>query len=257
MTLYVDAPQWPAHGRHFAHLISDRSYDELHAFAAEVGLHPRSYDGDHYDVPQERHADVVAAGARLVDGREVVRLLHATGLRFRKRKGERPMGRYPDVVPTVAGPHHLDVIVSDQEPPEPTTSAAATFVFDRSDRLLMVHSRARGGWEAPAGAREPGETPRAGAVREVREETGFDLDEALLRPIGYERITQSRPSPRWPHLPHCHVAIYAADLDVDGPSLTPYRTEVHDAVWVPLDQVPEHCSAQFWWPVLDWFLQQR
>ena len=53
------------------------------------------------------------------------------------------------------------------------------------------------------------------------------------------------------------MAIYAADLDVDGPSLTPYRTEVHDAVWVPLNQVHERCSAQFWWPVLDWFLQQR
>ncbi|MEU0459181.1 DUF4031 domain-containing protein, partial [Streptomyces sp. NPDC006129] len=30
----MDPPTWPGHGRMWSHLVSDVSYDELHAFAA-------------------------------------------------------------------------------------------------------------------------------------------------------------------------------------------------------------------------------
>ncbi|MDZ4045254.1 MAG: DUF4031 domain-containing protein, partial [Rhodoglobus sp.] len=33
MTVLVDSPLWPAHGRLWAHLVSDESLDELHDFA--------------------------------------------------------------------------------------------------------------------------------------------------------------------------------------------------------------------------------
>ncbi len=87
--MLIDTPRWPAHGRLWAHLVSDRSLAELHAFAAAAGLPRRSFEGDHYDVPDERHDAVVAAGARLVDGRVLVRALQHSGLRLPKRKGER------------------------------------------------------------------------------------------------------------------------------------------------------------------------
>ena len=38
MTLYVDPPTWPGHGRMWSHLVSDVSFDELHAFAREAGI---------------------------------------------------------------------------------------------------------------------------------------------------------------------------------------------------------------------------
>ncbi|WP_225097952.1 DUF4031 domain-containing protein [Streptomyces sp. CoH27] len=84
MTLYLDPPAWPGHGRLWSHLISDVSYDELHAFAEKLEVPRRAFDGDHYDIPAHRYADVVAAGAVEVSSREVVRLLHASGLRRRK-----------------------------------------------------------------------------------------------------------------------------------------------------------------------------
>ena len=34
VTVLIDPPRWPAHGRVWSHLVSDESYDELHAFAA-------------------------------------------------------------------------------------------------------------------------------------------------------------------------------------------------------------------------------
>ena len=63
MTILIDDPRWPAHGRLWAHLVSDSDLDELHAFAEANGIPRRGFDRDHYDVPDEAHARLVAAGA--------------------------------------------------------------------------------------------------------------------------------------------------------------------------------------------------
>ena len=85
MTILVDAPTWPGHGRLWSHLVSDTSYEELHAFADEIGLPRRAFERDHYDVIAERFEDVLAAGAQLVTSREIVARLRAAGLRQRKQ----------------------------------------------------------------------------------------------------------------------------------------------------------------------------
>ena len=84
MTVYIDPPTWPGHGRLWSHLVSDTSYAELHEFAARLGIPRRAFERDHYDVHAERYAGAVAAGARPVSTREIVRRLHASGLRRRK-----------------------------------------------------------------------------------------------------------------------------------------------------------------------------
>ena len=38
MTVLIDQPIWPAHDTLWAHLVSDSSLDELHAFAARAGI---------------------------------------------------------------------------------------------------------------------------------------------------------------------------------------------------------------------------
>ena len=85
VTVLVDPPRWPAHGRLWSHLVSDTSYAELHDFADRLGIPERGFDHDHYDIPQERYAEVVAAGATEVDGKELIRRLIASGLRQRKK----------------------------------------------------------------------------------------------------------------------------------------------------------------------------
>ena len=84
MTILIDPPTWPGHGRLWSHLASDTSLEELHAFAEGIGLPRRAFERDHYDVLAERFDDAVAAGAQLVSSREIVRRLHAAGLRRRK-----------------------------------------------------------------------------------------------------------------------------------------------------------------------------
>ena len=86
MAIYLDPPLWPAHDTHFSHLISDSSLEELHSFASAAGIPERAFDGDHYDVPERRFDDLVAAGAIPVDGRTLVRKLVASGLRIPARQ---------------------------------------------------------------------------------------------------------------------------------------------------------------------------
>ncbi len=85
MAILIDDPLWPAHGRLWAHLVTDSDLEELHAFAAANGIPRRGFDLDHYDVPEEAHARLIAAGAQHVSGRELVRRLIASGLRVRGR----------------------------------------------------------------------------------------------------------------------------------------------------------------------------
>ena len=85
VTVLVDDPLWPAHGRLWAHLVSDESLAELHDFARAHDVPARSFDLDHYDVPAELIPRLVAAGAEPVGGKELVRRLIASGLRIPAR----------------------------------------------------------------------------------------------------------------------------------------------------------------------------
>jgi muramoyltetrapeptide carboxypeptidase len=84
VTVLIDPPAWPAHGRLWSHLISDTSLAELHAFAAANGVPRRGFERDHYDVPADLHDALVAAGAVPVSARDVVHALRSSGLRRRK-----------------------------------------------------------------------------------------------------------------------------------------------------------------------------
>jgi len=90
VAILIDPPVWPAHGRLWAHLVSDTSLDELHAFAAAAGVPRRGFERDHYDIPASSYDALVAAGTSPVSVRDVVRRLTVSGLRKRKADAMAP-----------------------------------------------------------------------------------------------------------------------------------------------------------------------
>jgi len=86
VAILVDPAVWPWRGQSWAHLVSDDSFQELHEFAARLGLPRRAFQGDHYDVPAPLRAQALALGAQEVPARVLLARLTRAGLR-------RPKGR--------------------------------------------------------------------------------------------------------------------------------------------------------------------
>ena len=86
MTILVDPAIWPWRDRIWCHLVSDESYDELHAFAERLGIPRRAFQGDHYDLPEDHRVRAIELGATPVSSRELVRRLIDSGLRLRKAR---------------------------------------------------------------------------------------------------------------------------------------------------------------------------
>jgi len=83
--IFIDQPIWPAHDTLWAHIVSDESLEELHAFAEAAGIPRRGFDLDHYDVPARKWQELVDLGAQPVGLREFVQRLQASGLRVAQR----------------------------------------------------------------------------------------------------------------------------------------------------------------------------
>ena len=81
MAVLVDPAIWRWRGDVWAHLASDLSYDELHAFAERLGLRRSWFQGDHYDIPAHVRERAISLGAEPVASRELVVRLRRAGLR--------------------------------------------------------------------------------------------------------------------------------------------------------------------------------
>lgn len=202
MAVLIDPPMWPWRGRLWSHLVSDSSLEELHAFAAGIAVPARAFEGDHYDVPAERYAEVLRAGAQAVDARELLGRLRQSGLRRPKRRGERVLAS----VLRDDGSRR-DVLLSGLSPP---AAATALSVLALSAGSLLVHRSPRR-WHLPRvqlPSRDDAGTARAALTGCACGQTG---EEALSSPW--------RSNGAWSRLGYLRTA------GASGPP-----TE-HEAVW--------------------------
>ncbi|MGZ4612046.1 MAG: NUDIX hydrolase [Kineosporiaceae bacterium] len=104
-------------------------------------------------------------------------------------------------------------------------------VFDEDGRVLLVRETSDGRWTLPGGWADVGEGLAAGAVREVREESGYAVE--------YERLFGVYDRERWGHPPMPWFTLKA----VVGCRLlggTPATSAETDGVdWFSRDGVPE------------------
>jgi 8-oxo-dGTP diphosphatase len=74
-------------------------------------------------------------------------------------------------------------------PDLPITLVAAVALVDRDGRVLIAQrppgKSMAGLWEFPGGKVDPGETPEAALIRELKEELGIDTEESCLAPFTF------------------------------------------------------------------------
>ena len=120
------------------------------------------------------------------------------------------------IIADVAGNQLLDFITGDEnelvanEAYRPLTSALCVVKGPRG--FMLLRNRWRNEWELPGGMIDEGETPREAVIREIHEESGYEM--ADVRFLGMLKFFLK---PSW-HLPEERVeytALYAAEIAVE------------------------------------------
>ena len=109
----------------------------------------------------------------------------------------------------------------------------ATGVAAVKDGKVLVVRRAAhddtlaGEWELPGGGVDPGETIEQGAIRELNEETGLEVDEVLSTFEGFDYTTSKKPKTRQVNF---KVTVKPGDV----------RLVEHDKYrWITVNDIPE------------------
>ncbi len=109
-------------------------------------------------------------------------------------------------------------------------------IFNREGKVLLLkraRSKRNGGrWEVPGGSLRYGESPRRGALRELREETGFKLTPLDLKPVDTFGVIY--PEMRVEFI----IPLYTAVVDNGKDPVI--RPEEHDDWgWFTIEQIKE------------------
>jgi hypothetical protein len=76
--------------KHWCHMVSDTSFEELHAFAASLGIPHERFQRDHYDLPPQLRERAVQQGAQEVTISDLAqRMSGPRGERNRARRARR------------------------------------------------------------------------------------------------------------------------------------------------------------------------
>lgn len=109
-----------------------------------------------------------------------------------------------------------------------------TAVVLGGDRDVLLHRRADDGrWSPPGGILEPGEQPAQAVVREVREETGLEVEvERLVSMVGEDPYT-------YPNGDRVQILDLAFQCRVVGGAPDAGGDETLEVRWFPLDALPD------------------
>jgi 8-oxo-dGTP diphosphatase len=109
--------------------------------------------------------------------------------RFVARNEERPILRFEARREDVFGQPGGAGDAADASAPKPVVLVAACALIDIEGRVLLARrpegKSMAGLWEFPGGKLDPGETPEAALIRELKEELGIDVAASCLAPFAF------------------------------------------------------------------------
>ncbi|GAA2165436.1 NUDIX hydrolase [Pedococcus bigeumensis] len=110
------------------------------------------------------------------------------------------------------------------ETPRHSVSVAAAIFDDAGQNVLLIKRRDNGNWEPPGGVLELDETIEDGLRREVREETGAEIEVGPLTGV-YKNMTRG-----------IVALVFRAKLESEPKSSSNEASEVR---WMPLELLPK------------------
>jgi 8-oxo-dGTP pyrophosphatase MutT (NUDIX family) len=144
--------------------------------------------------------------------------------------------------------HDIRKLVAGTDPGPPTKGATLVAAFDGRGRVACVRKRGDARWILPSGRVMPGETVEAGAMREVGEEAGLEV-ELLALPvllIARYRLPDGELE-RW-------CPVFSAR--VVGGSLAPRDlAEIEEAAW--LSEAPAWWAGTWREGIMSWYPGSR
>lgn len=118
--------------------------------------------------------------------------------------------------------------------------AAIAVVLDEQDHVLLIWRHrfvpGRWGWELPGGLIEPGENPLAAAMREVREETGYQ-PRHLEHLISYQPMAGMADSERIIFIGRGAELVAQPEGEVEADRIE----------WVPMAKIPTMIASGHIW----------
>lgn len=114
--------------------------------------------------------------------------------------------------------------------PEITREAVRAVIYDEAGRLAVVKSRAGGYYKLPGGGVNAGESNLTALSREVREETGLEIDPETAEPLGI--VTERRMGRSENAIFNMHSRIYTVKLKA-GFGVSRFNGREREPGWVP------------------------
>jgi 8-oxo-dGTP diphosphatase len=122
-----------------------------------------------------------------------------------------------------------------REYPKNPIPAVGTVIFNEDQVLLIMRNKPpkEAQWSIPGGAQDLGETLKEAAAREVKEETGIDIENIIL----IDAVDYIKKDKKGKILYHYSLVDYMADYK--GGTLIA-GDDALNAKWVPISELPRY-----------------